>query len=370
MTRYAYISDGTALAAPAIGFPCFIDKKRMRRIITADIWAFLAHETRARLSGDAENRAVAFLEQAEDFYRTAASSSDSSRPLLYYYAYLNLAKVFMVHQGVELPARMGHGISDPKVNIKQRFYFKTQQVKIHKSTGRGAPPYENLMLPTLLWCLDPASVRFFDRELKVLDVMGQLPAIHRTYSMVSGTGDRLVPIDSFTVVRKDFEVWARVAIKKSAATDSQIRSLCALPVFAGKLTRVCSRVASENAEFWYFEGRRVHYGPTTLETSIGAVASDLRAAGVSTVVTNDGYRYYFSTAKREDTLPQIGASVAVMFYFGSLTRYKPYDFDKIEEKYAWLMSEFLSTDPTQVLYMLASKLAKTEVVAPFALGLQ
>jgi hypothetical protein len=291
MPRYAYVSEGTTLQAPAIGFPCFIDKKRLRRVITADIWAFLAHETRTRLKGEAQLRATAFLEQAEDFYRTAASSSDSSRPLLYYYAYLNLAKVFIVHQGIDLPARLGHGISDPKVNIRQRFFFKTQQVKIHKSTVRGAPPYDQLMLPTLLWSLDPTSVRFLDRELKVLDIMGQMPAIHRTYSSVSGTGDRLVPVDSFTVLRRNYEVWARVAIKKSSATDAQVRTLCAKPDFAASLTRVCSKSADENDAYWFFEGRRVHYGPTTLEGSIGAIAASLRQTGVWAVATDSGYRY-------------------------------------------------------------------------------
>jgi hypothetical protein len=56
-----------------------------------------------------------------------------------------------------------------------------------------------------------------------------------------------------------------------------------------------------------------------------------------------------------------------MFYLGSLTRYKPYDFDKIvTHEYAWLVGEFLNTQPIQFLYGLASTLDGIEVVQPYA----
>ncbi len=54
-----------------------------------------------------------------------------------------------------------------------------------------------------------------------------------------------------------------------------------------------------------------------------------------------------------------------MFYLGSITRYKPYDFDKIiTQRYSWLIGEFLSTQPMQFLYALASHLDGVEVVRP------
>lgn len=56
-----------------------------------------------------------------------------------------------------------------------------------------------------------------------------------------------------------------------------------------------------------------------------------------------------------------------MYYFGSVTRYKPHDFDKIVSKFDWLVNDFLDTDPEQVLYLLASRISGTEVVYPYAI---
>jgi hypothetical protein len=56
-----------------------------------------------------------------------------------------------------------------------------------------------------------------------------------------------------------------------------------------------------------------------------------------------------------------------MFYLGSLTRYKPADFDKIvTHRYSWMVAEFLETQPVQFIYGIASFLGGVEVVRPFA----
>ena len=56
-----------------------------------------------------------------------------------------------------------------------------------------------------------------------------------------------------------------------------------------------------------------------------------------------------------------------MFFLGSVTRYRPYDYDTIlGGRYAWLVEEFIATQPTQFLYLLASTLAGVEVVRPLA----
>ena len=58
---------------------------------------------------------------------------------------------------------------------------------------------------------------------------------------------------------------------------------------------------------------------------------------------------------------------AAMFYLGSVTRYKPEDFDKIlSGGYSWIVEEFIATAPVQFLYILASQLAETVVVRPYA----
>ena len=145
MARPPMCAVGTELRAPALGFPCFIGEKRLKRVITADIGAYLGHTSRSTLAGEDAMRAVAFVEQAGDFYNAAAESRLASRPLLYYYAYLNLAKAYLLHQGAQLPEKIRHGLTDPSINIKQRLQFKTQTVHVEKRTGKGVKGYEGLL---------------------------------------------------------------------------------------------------------------------------------------------------------------------------------------------------------------------------------
>ena len=46
----------------------------------------------------------------------------------------------------------------------------------------------------------------------------------------------------------------------------------------------------------------------------------------------------------------------LMFFFGSITRYHPYLFEKVlSEKEIWLVNEFLKTQPLQFILLLTSK---------------
>jgi YaaC-like Protein len=62
------------------------------------------------------------------------------------------------------------------------------------------------------------------------------------------------------------------------------------------------------------------------------------------------------------------AAYLVMFYFGSVARYRPTHLNKIlQGKYAWDIEEFFATQPRQFLYLVANCLLKQEVVRPMAL---
>ena len=54
-----------------------------------------------------------------------------------------------------------------------------------------------------------------------------------------------------------------------------------------------------------------------------------------------------------------------MFFFGSITRYHPYLFDKmLTEKQMWLVGEFLKTQPKQFLHIVTSKTIESAVIKP------
>ncbi len=60
-----------------------------------------------------------------------------------------------------------------------------------------------------------------------------------------------------------------------------------------------------------------------------------------------------------------------MFYFGSVARYRPSDYEKmLTGKFGWAIEEFLSSQGHQFVYLIANALMKQEVVAPWALRSQ
>lgn len=372
MARYPFTSEGEQLDAESIGFPTFTRDSLVERVVTADIWAYLDHVTRRNLPETKEEPALAFLEQARDFYEAAANSSLASRPLLYYYAYLNVAKTLILNSGERMNLGVTHGVSD-RVNNQQRLHFKTQKVRIgvfdsKKPKDAGRPRHSGLLLPTLMHVLGPSSSRFFGKEVCVLELLGQLPAIHRTYSTVSGLPGRFLAITKFEVRRQSGHMWAVAFVPKRHVTEQQYAMLMASKAFASVFTRVSSRTADQASNGCYlFETAKVAYAPRTYRRAITQLSSAIRSAGVWTVATNRGYRSYFSTIADDKRFPQLAASFAAMYYFGSITRYKPHHFDSLEDKHSWLLSEFLNTDPVQTLYLTASYIGKTEVVAPYAL---
>ena len=104
-----------------------------------------------------------------------------------------------------------------------------------------------------------------------------------------------------------------------------------------------------------------------VDRAINRLATSLREVGVWSILTPGGYRFYFCTLERRRVLPPLAAVYAAMFYLGSITRYKPYDFDRIlRGGYSWVVEELITTMPHQFLYLLASELAGVDVVRPYA----
>lgn len=310
--------------------------------------------------GSSTRKATAFLDQAHDFYSAAANARLSSRPLLYYYAFLNLAKVLLLHRNVSLPPAPRHGISDPRANTKTRLHFKTQEV-----TLSGAARDHSEVFPELVNALaiDPSCPQ--SGTFKVLDLFAQIPAIHRTYCTVVEDEPTFCPVKHFAVLRDQQQVWAVLQIARNDRdVDRSYRGATAHASFGQEF----QQVTSQNDHLRCYESGPVAFQGRgrAIDVAIQQLAPRVRACGVWALLTRDGYLHYLNARPRETWLPQFCSAYAAMFYLGSITRYKPYDFDKITDRYGWIVSEFLDTQPAQMLYLLASYLAGTEVVVPYA----
>ena len=352
--------SGRKLRNQPKGAPLFYAGQRLPRVVTSDPWAFLRYESRVLLSKEHAASATAYIDQAFDFFEAAAIPRTSSRPLLYYYSFLNLAKVLILHKRqIELPLIIKHGIKDPKANVKQRLLFPGQQVQFMRANPGHAELFPELLLGF------EGSTALCNRVFRVIDLMKQIPSIHRTSCSVLDHKPHFCPVKEIEFYSNGREVWAVLRLKRH---DRDVRETFSRLRKTRRFSRIFSQAAADDNNELRFETEPVQGTRRGIDRAIGTLSKRLRALGVYGVLTQLGYRYYLAEFQPRNLIPQLCSVYAVMFYLGSITRYKPHDFDSIISRgYEWLVAEFLETQPSQFLYLVASHIAGVEVVKPYSI---
>lgn len=107
-------------------------------------------------------------------------------------------------------------------------------------------------------------------------------------------------------------------------------------------------------------------GAHTSRADYFALSQKIRRQGVWYFVGNNGYTHYLSNNALSRYEPE-SIIYLTMFYLGSITRYHPYMFDKLfSDKEQWLMSEFLTTQPKQFVYLATAKILGQHVLKAYA----
>jgi hypothetical protein len=99
------------------------------------------------------------------------------------------------------------------------------------------------------------------------------------------------------------------------------------------------------------------------------VISEVRSALWASILVVPPYAKYYlyisPPAKRRQVLPQLLSIYVVMFFLGSITRYRPQHFEALlDTSYGPQIEGFLTEAPSQFLYLLASEFLKQEVSKP------
>lgn len=88
-----------------------------------------------------------------------------------------------------------------------------------------------------------------------------------------------------------------------------------------------------------------------------------------TVNSSQPYRRYYAylapPAEQAEVLPQLLSIYAITYYLGSITRYRPQLFDTLlAESFGPRIEEFVSAQPMQFIYLMASEFAEQEITKP------
>ncbi len=343
--------EGELVQIETSGFPLYFSRRKPRAI-TADPLTLIEHLALTKLPAALRKDGLAYVEQASDFYEAARNPMSGSKPLLYYYAFLNLMKVLLLVREADIPPAARHGISDPRANFRERFSIDGQRVLIS-----GIAHDHSELFPELVQSLGVPVTG--SRNIRVLKVLAQIPAIHRTYLRITGDDPQFVPISRIELMRKKGEMWSRIKVGPlDKATAESFRRLRGRDYFGDVFTQV----ASTDDDAW-FETEAINSRGRAAEGAIAELSRQVKSTRIASILTLQGYRYYWSLATEREYLPSLSAPLAAIFYLGSITRYKPADFDKLRaSKYGWLCEELLASQPLQLLYMFASEILGVDVV--------
>ena len=312
--------------------------------------------------------ALAYLSQAEYLYRSATDSAEwAAKPLLLYYSFMNLAKAYVVTRSVRATLdRPRHGLTDRLhaggVEIVDAY------LESFASTGGDINVFADF-LEALTGTGLPGNAVY---DLPPL--MAQLVTGHRLWGNATGNTDRFVNVQDILIMRsaQERKIWLVLQVYRSnltryGYTHTRLLNESGLSPAFREVASVTDPATSETLLQFEQAAPLAYTGRPSdkVPDLVRSLKQSLWAAVTSVPPHRQYYLYMVPPAERAMVLPQLCSVYAVTFYLGSVTRYRPQQFDRIlAGAYGGQVQEFLSTQPTQFLYLLASEFARRDVMRP------
>jgi len=373
MSRYGNPRDGVDLTSSSgrpIGFTLYVPEgKGLRsptRLLASDAWDALGQYARSVIpERRVRETANAFLTQSHGLYTAARSVEMPIQPLLYYYSFLNLAKVAILLKYPEVKIENAiHGMGDPAKppKVRKRFALGTVAVSARVKKKNKKKTQKIHVLNRL--CEALGYKPFCNgKRFSVRDMLSQVPSIHRAYCESMTERERILAIHRPSFLRSESEktLWARLLLNKYL----DVSELTMRKRFNEHFRR--TDAPGDLAGFRCFESKREYGFKRSAIEVLPQITKDLRSAGLRCMLTRAGYHYYAASHEPKKLVPQVVATYVALFYFSGLARYSPEALEALlQGKEGWAIRELLSTETQQWPYLLASEVLQREVVRPYA----
>ncbi len=313
---------------------------------------------------DPEQRAeaLAFLDQARQFY-ASAGTYQSANPLLYYYAFLNLAKPLIRLRGFGGSLeRAYHGLyserdrksdepGDFRVVVEGQHEGKVNVFReLGNALGSGPPATGPKMVDQLLT---------------------QVVVGHRLWRQATMGRERFIGLERVEMRQDESakEMWLRLLIRREDLWRFGLSHKGVLK--RSQLEPEFREVKGDGIDttFVAFEQHSaVNYGQRPNDYLDGLVDGVRdRLWRIISSDSDQGYRrYYLHLADTPaSSLPQLLSTWLLLFHYGSLVRYQPHVYAAMTKgRFGAFIQEFVAAQPAQLLYLLASEICQREVARP------
>lgn len=329
----------------------------MKRCISEDI-----------VNRDTRNEAASYIDQASDFYNSALNSQvDAAKPLQLYYSYLNIAKAFILCRGRQqsLP-RIRHGISE---SVAQNGNEYTDAcVRFWSSPDRNGylQAFDEFLL-----ALGHVS-RPDGHAIPITHLVPQILPGHRLWADAANEKERFIALQrvQFTEDTNAKRTWLRFYLYKDDLTrlghsQNHILRYSGLDSEFQKVK--CEETVASRSLICFEQSAPIPYNRHGVDvaTTLSQTGKHLLWAAVASLSPYRRYYLYICPHDRMLLLPQLASIYALTFYLGSVTRYRPTVFRSIlDGPYGPRIAEFISGQPAQFIYLMASEFAKREITQP------
>ena len=349
-------------------FPTYQGAKREglhSTLFVTQPWNIIGHELEKITDPNAKRQALAFSNQARDFFTAAQSSEiNAAKPLLLYYSFLNLAKCFVVKKCGTALGTVKHGLSEKLPTTLGAIHG---HVSIDITQNPAVSAF--VMFANALGATLPApALGNTHVQMRSQDFLGQILIGHRIFSHAERLTERFISLERVEYMHdpRTKDAW----IRARAYADDFARLGYPMTGLSKSLDDAAEwrNVKCEHT----IEGRRIIEAEMTSVITYGhrpsqalKQLSDMTRSRLwGAVIAVPPYRkyYVYRASATQFLMKQLLTMYLATFYFGSITRYKPEQFEFIlRSPIGPFVFEFFANQPTQFLYLMASEFMGQEV---------
>lgn len=333
------------------------------RLFVAEPWAVIRGVVEAECPKASKPAALAFLEQSFDYYKGASTASlTAAKPVLLYYCFMNLVKVLILTRKLQSSLDIAqHGLAERVRPTHGEFigaYLEaypstTNSINIFDKFllavgGRGLPMKSSFDLPTL---------------------SRQIVAGHRLFTAANkNKSECFIAIDDIQMLKDTNQLWLRLGIIAGDLNRLNINQMSFMQRSGldSNWQRISSPISNKPEAIWFEQKTTIPYTAGWLPNSMPELIDTVRHKIWQVVRSIPPYRTYYlylpPVQEQPYILPQLLSSYALLYYFGSITRYRPHHFDKILiGKYGPFVESFLHDQPAQMLFLMASEFSRRDI---------
>ena len=339
-------------------------------VFALDPWTIINSSIRRRCPAVAQKEAHACIEQAKDFYQASISAHiAAAKPLLLYYCFLNIVKAFALTVGQQTTYdKAEHGLGEGLTNPPGR-----ELLDAYLSSFQSPNSRRKLQVFDEFYKALTTQGLSSDLRLTLPKLMPQILAGHRLWAAAAETEERFLAMHEIRMMvdERNKTVWINLYFFADdlARLDVTVRRLITESGLSGLFRQVTSDRKEAGRKLICLEQisvRSYRHRPSDI---VGVLVRDIKYKLWTAVASVQPYRRYYlylaPLSEHSEILPQLLSIYTIMYYLGSITRYRPHHFDSILiGTFGPRIEEFITGQPLQFIYLMASEFAQQDVVRP------